>query len=115
MNKKSKNIDVPVVNRNRYVTYMEYFATGEGVTHEVATCFAKNNEEAVNLHLKQFGNKTKADRDYFRPLVVALSLDDNGDDVKKLLERFFTDGKQMFRLMRENTFDLHFKVYWNFS
>lgn len=92
---------------------MNYFATGEGMTHEINHCWADNPQEAIEKHLKEFGNKTKSSRDYFRPGVEAMLA--SSKDAKKLLMRFFKDGGKMFHIMQDAAFELHMKLYWNFS
>ena len=96
-----------------YLTYMNYFATGEGMTHEINHCWADNTQEAIEKHLTEFGYKTKSSRDYYSTDVEVMLA--SSQKAKKLLMQFFKDGKRMFQIMQDAAFELHVKLYWNFS
>lgn len=99
--------------RDGYVTYMQYFATGEGMTHELQFCWADTPEGAKAKHLDKFGYKDEAARNYFGAGVVVHQY--KSAEAKALFEQFFKNGDKFFYIMQDAAFDMHFKVYWNFS
>lgn len=92
---------------------MNYFATGEGMTHEINTCWADNEKEALEEHLDSFGYKDASSRNYFGAGIVVM--DASSKDAKDLMCDFLKDGDKLFHLMQEAVFELHLKLYWNLS
>jgi hypothetical protein len=92
---------------------MNYFATGEGMTHEIQFCWADNPQEAIEKHLDRFGYKDEKGREYFKVGVVAHNY--KSKEAKELFATFLKDGDKMFHIMQDAAFDFQFKVYWNFS
>jgi hypothetical protein len=99
--------------RDGYVTFMEYFATGEGMTQEINFCWADSPDEAINKHLDRFEVKDAQSREYFRRGITVYS--HKSPQAKKLFKTYFKDGDKIFNIMQSAVFDMHFKLYWNFS
>ena len=99
--------------RDGYVTYMNYFATGEGMTHEIQFCWADSPKEAKEKHLDKFGYKDAEGRKYFGAGVVVYQY--QSKDARELLKQFLVDGEKISNIMQSAVFDFHMKLYWNFS
>lgn len=107
----AKVMGTAVSPRNGWVTYMNHFATGEGMTHEIQFCWAMSPQEAIEKHLDRF--EYKEDRTYFRDGVIAH--DYRSEGAKALFVEFLKDGDHMFNIMQKEVFDFQFKIYWNFN
>lgn len=100
--------------RTGYWTHMEYFATGEGVTHEIQFCYADNPQEAIEKHLDRFVGKENQDaRKYFGVGVTAYEY--KSADAKKLLKAYLKNGEKLFNVFQEAGCEMYMKIYWNFS
>ena len=97
-----------------FLTYMEYGATGEGMTYEINFCYADNKEEAIEIHLDRFIGKTnKSARDYFRVGVAVY--DSKSTKAMELLEYFFKNNVDIFKHLNGAGQEFHFKLHYNYS
>lgn len=99
---------------NRYITYLDYFATGEGTTVELALVHAKNKKDAVKQHLDLFEYKGIGDRKYFGKGVTVMK--PTSETAKKLFAGMFDNGEKMLQsLANACGAEFKFKYYANFA
>ena len=107
--------DIPHERRG-YLTYMEYFATGEGFTYEINFCYADTKQEAIEKHLDRFigtdPNKQSA-RNYFGVGVVAYESDSK--KAEEMINHLFKDGGAILHHLNTAGIEFHFKFYYNHS
>ena len=97
-----------------YVTFMDYFATGEGRTIELYYCQAKNKKSALKKHLDFFGYKTKEAQDYFGLDIATYDVDD--PKLESVLNAVFKGNSEwIYKVLREAVIDFSFKFYFNYS
>lgn len=99
--------------REGYITFMDYFATGEGRTVEINFCYADSEKEAIEKHLDRFDVKDKAARDYFRLDIVAHK--SNSKKAEKMMEMFIASHKWILKCLNEAGLEFYFKLYFNYS
>jgi hypothetical protein len=109
--KNSNSVPIEGTDRMAYITYMDYFATGEGTSVEIQFCWANTSEEAIEIHLNKFEYKVESERNYFRPGIIVYDYRD--PKVLELFNRIFVNGEHHFELMHNAAFDLKLKLHWN--
>jgi arginine decarboxylase-like protein len=96
-----------------YLTYMDYFATGEGRTVELNLCFVDTVKEAREKHLDMFVGDRKEARDYFGAGVVVMPI--KSKQAKELISNIFKFGKGLHQNLFEAGVEFHLKVYFNYN
>lgn len=99
--------------RNEYITYMEYFATGEGFTYEINFCYADTKKEAIEKHLDRFGVKDEAGRQYFSVGIEVNKLESKR--AKEILKLIFTMPDEMIKHLKNAGLDMYFRFHYNYS
>jgi len=96
-----------------YITYMEYFATGEGMTYEINFCYAIDKKEAIEKHLDRFYGKNKRAKDYFRVGIVAF--ESKSKKAEEILNEFFKEERKLLTHLNNAGTEFHFKIHYNYS
>lgn len=97
-----------------WITYMDYFATGEGQTLQLALVFAKTKSEAQERHLDAFNIKEKSTRKYFKTGISAVS--PKSKTAVALFNEYFTNGEGLLRnITHAWGAAFKFEVHYNFS
>lgn len=109
--KNPDSLPIEGADRMAYITYSDYFATGEGTTIEIQFCWAETSQKAIEEHLNKFGYIIKSSREYFRPGILVFDYRD--PKVLKLFNEIFVNGKHHFEVMHNAAFDLKLQLHWN--
>jgi hypothetical protein len=99
--KPPETINMPVEKYNGYLTYMNYSATGEGMTAEINFCYTNTPEKAKELHMDRFigvGPTFQSAREYFGIDIDVMPFD--SDKAKKILTQFFVDGESLHKHLK---------------
>lgn len=111
--KLQKSLPKTSCYRNEYITYMEYFATGEGFTYEINFCYADTKKEAIEKHLDRFGVTDEAGRQYFG---VGIEVNKLGSKrAKEILASLFTMPDSIIEHLKNAGLDLYFRFHYNYS
>jgi hypothetical protein len=98
----------------KWVTYMDYFATGEGMTIQMAMVAAKTKKEAVEKHLDLFEIEEKSIRDYFSRGVSVMN--PTSHTAKKLFADYLVNGVAVLdNLAKAWSANFKFEVHYNHS
>jgi len=97
----------------QYLTYMDYFATGEGRTIEINYCFADNKEEAKIKHLDKFSVTSDSARNYFGPCIDVMPA--NSKKAKDIINYMFKFGNRLHKDLTKAGLEFHFKFYFNYN
>ena len=111
--KLQKKETVSETYRGGFLTYMDYFATGEGRTVELNFCYADCEEEALQKHLYRFYPNNKSAQNYFGVGVDVFEI--KSREAKDLLTDMFNRGQGMWKAMCEAGVEFHMKFYFNYS
>ena len=98
---------------NGYLTYMDYFATGEGRTIEINFCYAATPEEAKDKHRERFYPGDMDAWCYFGIGVEVYPID--SEKAKELIGNVFRFGEQLYKDLVEAGIEFHFKCHCNYS
>ena len=107
-----------------YFCYLEYFATGEGLTVAIGFVFAKNKKGAQKEFCKQHMCRLTYDEneaiDYFSPAVDVFDMKDkkNHPRVKQIMKTFLSDGavESVFAAYDHGALmECYFKHFANYS
>lgn len=96
-----------------YLTYMQYFATGEGVTVQLLMSMVFSKQEAIEKHLDKYVGDRKEARDYFRNDIEVMKVDSK--KAKKLMVDMFIYGEAMWEHIRKAGLTFNFEMYYNHS
>jgi hypothetical protein len=99
----------------RYLTYLQYFATGEGHTVELCLWFAANAKDAIQKHIEaSFPNSLTAQA-YFGPYIQAYPL--RSDDAEALINEYFKHSLHIYQALVSGSGggDFSLKLHYNFS
>lgn len=96
-----------------FLTYMDYFATGEGRTVELKLSLVNNEAEAKEKHLDMFVGTRQEARDYFGHFIEVMPIE--SDKAKELLSHIFKFGAGLHKDLAEAGIEFHFKYYVNRS
>lgn len=110
MKKKSQPKTVPDV-LDGYLTYMDYFATGEGRTIQFNFCYAERPEDALQKHLDRFFPKDKRAQEYFGLDVDTMLIESK--EAEDLLKAYFFAG--MHEKLSEAGIEFHFSFHFNYN
>ena len=106
----------PTHSYKGFLTYMDYFATGEGLTIEINFCLTDTAKQAKEKHLDRFigtGNEHSDARAYFSQGIEVMRIESK--KAKELLKEHFTWGEGLHKHLCEAGIEMHFKVYYNHS
>jgi hypothetical protein len=107
-----------------YFCYLNYFATGEGMTNAIAVAYAENEEDAKKAFiLKHICNNDAANMlciSYFSHGVVVYDMNDETQHakIKNIMKDFFTENniEYMFHANKAGALiDFYYKSYANYS
>lgn len=107
-----------------YFCYLEYFATGEGMTDAVAVAYAENEEDAKKAFcVKHICNNDTTDMlciSYFSHGVDVYDMNDETQhaEIKNIMKSFFTEKniEYMFHANKAGALiDFYYKSYANYS
>jgi len=98
---------------NQYLTYMDYFATGEGRTIEIFYALAMTEKEARQKHLDKFYPNDAAAQNYFGPGVEVM--DAKSKKAKDLIKHIFKFGAGLHKDLIKAGCEFHFKFHFNHS
>jgi len=110
-----------------YFCYLNYFATGEGMTNAMAVAYAENEEDAkkafILKHLCNVFINEKHTQDcvnYFLHGVVVYDINDETQHakIKNIMKDFFTENniEYMFHANKAGALiDFYYKSYANYS
>lgn len=110
-----------------YFCYLNYFATGEGMTHCIAAIHAENEEDAKNAFMrKHICNELPTEGitnecvSYFSHGVVAYDISDETQhaEVKSVMNDFFTEKniEHMFAANKAGALiNFYYKSYVNYG
>jgi len=97
-----------------YITFIDYFATGEGRTIELRYCQAKNKKSAIEKHLKFFEYLNEDVKNYFRYYIVAYDVNDPNLEIT-LKGLFEGNSEWIYKVLNKAAIDFHFKFHFNFN
>ena len=97
----------------RYITFSDYFATGEGRTLEIQFCYADTPDEAIQKHLDRFYPKDMPAQLYFGPGVEAVLL--SSQRAKEILTPAFKGVDTLLNILNNAGVEFYWKFYYNFS
>lgn len=95
-----------------YLTYLDYFATGEGRIIEVTIVYADNKKDAINKHGDTFGYCQNM-LEYYGPGIAVFPL--SSDDAKEVLGYFVKDPEQIIDTWKRGGLEFVYKIRFNFS
>ena len=107
-----------------YFCYLNYFATGEGMTNAMAVAYAENEEDAKKAFcIKHLCNNDATDMlciSYFSHGVVVYDINDETQhaEIKNIMKDFFTENNiaYMFHANKAGALiDFYYKSYANYS
>lgn len=107
-----------------YFCYLNYFATGEGMTNAMAVAYAENEEDAKKAFcIKHICNNDATDMlciSYFSHGVVVYDINDETQHtkIKNIMKDFFTENniEYMFHANKAGALiDFYYKSYANYS
>jgi hypothetical protein len=104
---------VTTTNFKVFLTYMDYCATGEGLTIEYLLSMTNTPAEAVEKHLDKFVGDRKESRDYFRNGIVVTPI--GSKKAKTLLEMHFKNVDWLQDQLKRGGIEFHWKYYVNHS
>ena len=110
---KKKLQEDPELYRGGFLTYMDYFATGEGRTIEINFCYADTKEEAKTKHLDRFYGTDEGARNYFGVGVDVMPI--NSKQAKDIIKNIFKFGKGLHHDLMHAGTEFHFKFHFNYS
>lgn len=94
-----------------FLTYMEYFATGEGLTIEFLLSYTKTPEQAIEKHLDKFVGERKESRDYFSKGIVVHPM--KSKKARKLLDTYFKNVDWLYEQLKRGGVEFYLKYYVN--
>ena len=97
----------------RYLTFFEYFATGEGHTIEIYIVFASNEDEAKQKHLDAAYPSNSSAQLYFGKGLTAVELD--SEKGKQIIFAFFKEAESLYEALKIGGREFHYKMYYNLS
>jgi len=95
-----------------YLTYLDYFATGEGRIIEVTIVYADNNQDAIKKHGEIF-KYTQDIMDYYGLGIIVFPL--SSDDAKEILCEFVKDPEQIIDTWKRGGLEFIYKFKFNRS
>ena len=110
-----------------YFCYLNYFATGEGMTNAMAVAYAENEEYAKKAFIRKHicnemptEDNTKDCVNYFSHGVIVYDMDDETQHtkIKNIMKDFFTENniEYMFHANKAGALiDFYYKSYANYS
>jgi len=107
-----------------YFCYLNYFATGEGMTNAMAVAYAENEEDAKKAFcIKHICNNDATDMlciSYFSHGVVVYDMDDETQHakIKNIMKDFLTENNIEYMLHANKAgalIDFYYKSYANYS
>ena len=113
MKKKLQKQPDPEMYRAAYITFMDYFATGEGRTMEINFCYADTDKEAIERHLDRFYGKDDAARQYFGLGVEAARV--GSKRAKEVISSIFKRPEVILGALKDAGVEFHWKFYFNYS
>jgi hypothetical protein len=114
MKKKVTEKQAPELYSGAYITFMDYFATGEGRTLEINFCYADTPDEAKQKHLDRFYPNDKDAQEYFGHWVEVAKL--NSKRAKTILGETFKEGVPGIPLvLAEAGCEFYWKFHFNYS
>ena len=97
-----------------YLTFLQHFATGEGITTEIALVHAENKRMAIERHLSIFYDESEEDaKQYYRGDVAIFPAD--SPNSKRILNAWFKDSDMILKGWKLGGVDFYFKTYNNYS
>ena len=97
----------------RYLTFFEYFATGEGHIIELYMFFASNEDEAKQKHLDASYPSNISSQSYFGEGITAVELD--SEKGKEIIFAFFKEAESLYEALKIGGREFHYKMYYNLS
>lgn len=97
----------------KYITFMDYFATGEGRTMEINFCYAATPKEAIDKHLAYFYGNDQSAASYFGVGVEATELESKR--AKEVLSSVFKHSEGVISTLKRGGQELRWKLRFNFS
>lgn len=114
--KKKKVLIAEIVDEYRgFLTYMDYFATGEGRTVELNFCYADTKREALEKHGKRFYSDNADSWNYFKVGVEVLDIKKNKNKVMQILTVCIGQPDAIYKIMTEAMIEMYFKFYFNYN
>lgn len=101
------------VTKKRYLTYFEYFATGEGHTIELYMIIASNEAEAKQKHLDASYSSDLDAQAYFGEGINVVELESGTG--KEIIFALFKEPESLYESLIRGGRDFHFKLYYNLS
>ena len=97
-----------------YITFMDYFATGEGRTIEINFCYAFTPKAAIDKHLAYFyGNDHQSAANYFGIDVEAAELESKR--AKEVLRSIFKKSDSIIKTLKMGGQEFRYKFRFNLS
>lgn len=96
----------------RFLSIMDYFATGEGQIIEIQSCYVQNKKAAAIAHCKAF-NYTKDMEKFYGVGIRVYALPSQTG--KALVSQLFQNGEKLYSALVRGTADIHFKLDQNES
>ena len=111
----------------KYFCYLEYFATGEGLTHSMAIVVADSEKNAKKEFVRKYMCNELVEQEHIQESVNYFSVGvdvyewhepKSHDKIKDIMKRFFTQSVIDSMFDAEKSYALHefnFKLYSNYS
>lgn len=110
---KKKLQKFPPAVVQQWITFMDYFATGEGRTLEINFCYANTKEEAIEKHLDRFYGQDTGARNYFGVGVEACAL--QSARAKEVIGSIFNKPKTVLDTLKDAGGEFFWRFHFNFS
>lgn len=110
---KTKKLSENHETYHRFLTILDYFATGEGRSTEINLCFANSEEEAKNKHLDRFYGNDQSARNYFGVGIEVMPFESKR--AKDLFKNVFRFGKGFHQDLCKAGLEFYFKAHVNHS
>ena len=102
-----------VTDLKGFLSYMEYFATGEGLTIEYLFSLTDTPEQAKEKHLDKFVGERKEARDYFGRGIEVVPIE--SAEAKRMLDLHFKNVEWLQEQLSTGGIEFHWKYYVNHS
>jgi len=96
-----------------FLTYMEYFATGEGLTLEILLSMTDTPDEAQQKHLDRFVGSRQEARDYFIKGIEVFPMESK--EAKDLLDKYFKNVDWLHDQLATGGGEFYWKYHVNHS
>ena len=101
------------IKLERYISFMDYFATGEGRTIEINFCYAANPREAKAKHKARFYPGNMDAWEYFGPDVEVANTESKR--ATRVITAIFNNPDIVLDALNKAGVELHFRFHFNYS